>query len=143
MRLTLDMILTRCGGAFDGDRSWRGIGREARGCGADADATGADDGRLDGSLGLRVEHVDAVAERAGIERLAENREQDAGHLVDDSHGLVAADELWLRHIGLADDLAGAQGMLGGEALRLLERGQRRGGEFGFWTARDGEVGDLE
>src|SRR5580692_8884695 len=77
IRLTLDMLLARRGRRFlDGERSGCGIGGEARGRGGDADPAGADDGGLKRMLGLYVEHADDVAERARLDRLAEDREQD-------------------------------------------------------------------
>src|SRR5262249_24121670 len=86
----------------------RSAGHDPRRCGRDADEPGTGDDALDGFLRLDVENVDEVALGATVERLAAHGEHHAGHLVDESHGLVTLHDLRLHQVGPAEQLAGAQ-----------------------------------
>ncbi len=69
------------------------------------------------------------------------RQHDAGHLVGDGDGLVACNELRLRQVALAHDLAGAQRALGRQADGLLGVGDDVGGRTPLFGRRaDREVG---
>src|SRR6266446_8271443 len=66
-----------------------GLGDDCWRAGDHGDVAGTRDDTLDGALGVLVEHVDAVALGAGIERLATHRDGDAGHFVVQGHHVAA------------------------------------------------------
>src|SRR5205085_2284532 len=87
--MTLTCLPVGFGCAVDGSG---GLGNDCWRAANHGDVASARNGALDGALRMLVEHVDALALGASIERLAAHRDGNAGHFVVQRHRLSALDE---------------------------------------------------